>query len=85
MDQSPPFVRPDVAALLAAVEAAGNPPVGTLDAPATRAMYKEMRGASDSEVGELAVIHDFSAPGPAGEIALRRFCLLYTSPSPRDS
>ena len=73
MNHSPPFVRPDVAALLAAVEAAGNPPVGTLDASATRAMYKEMRGASDTEVGEMAVMRDSSAPGPAGDIALRRF------------
>jgi len=73
MENLPPFVRPDVAGLLAAVEAAGNPPVGALDAPATRALYKDMRGASDIEVGELAIIRDSVAPGPVGDIRLRRF------------
>lgn len=68
-----PFVRDDVRALLAATAAADMPPLGSLDAPATRAMFAATREAVDLEIGELAVIRDATAPGPEGDIKLRLF------------
>ena len=68
-----PYVRDDVRAILAAIEAAGQPPLGSMSAAATRAMYQEMRGASDLDVGTLAVVRDFELAGGAGTIAARLF------------
>ena len=68
-----PYVRDDVRAVLTAMAGAAMPPLGSLDASATRAMFAATRGATDLDVGELSVIRDFDAPGPAGEIGLRLF------------
>ena len=70
---SPHFVRPDVRALLDVLAASDQPPMGSLDAPTTRAFYAATRDATDLPVGELAVIRDLTAPGEAGPIALRLF------------
>jgi len=68
-----PFVRPDVAALLAMIDAAGRPPMQTLDAPEARAGSKAARALMEVDLGELAVVRDFAIPGPAGPIGARLF------------
>ncbi|MCY7280792.1 MAG: alpha/beta hydrolase [Sphingomonas bacterium] len=68
-----PFVRPDVAALLAMIDAAGRPPMQTLDAPAARVGSNAARKLMEVELGEMAVIRDFAIPGPAGPIGARLF------------
>ena len=68
-----PFVRPDVAALLTLIEAAGRPPMQTLGPPEARSAYKAARAAMEVEPGELAVVRDFDLPGPGGAIGARLF------------
>ena len=68
-----PFVRDDVRECLTMMAAAGLPPLGTLDPVATRAMFAATGGASDLDIGELAVIRDMACPGPQGDIKLRLF------------
>jgi len=68
-----PFVRPDVSALLAMIEASPRPPIHTLDPPEARAGGKATRALIEVEQGELAVIRDFDIPGPAGPIGARLF------------
>ena len=70
---SPHFVRPDVQTILDVLAASDQPPMGSLDAPTTRAFYAATRDATDLAVGELAVMRDLAAPGKAGPIALRLF------------
>lgn len=68
-----PFVRDDVRECLTAMAAAGLPPLGSLDVAATRELFAATRGATDLDIGELAVIRDLTAPGPDGPIGLRLF------------
>ena len=68
-----PFVRPDVAALLAMIDAAGRAPMQTLDVPEARAGSKAARALMEVDLGELAVVRDFAIPGPAGPIGARLF------------
>lgn len=68
-----PFIRPDVAALLDMLRNSGRPPIETLDPAAARAGSNASRAAMEVELGELAVIRDFSIPGPQGPIGARLF------------
>lgn len=68
-----PFIRPDVAALLALVESSGRPPLDQFDPPEARAGSNAARAVMEVELGELAVMRDFVIPGPAGPIAARLF------------
>ena len=69
----PLFVRPDVAAFLAYLNAVPGPRMHQLDAPAARAMMVAMKDVADLPVGELATIRDLSIPGPEGAIPARLF------------
>ena len=68
-----PFIRPDVAALLDIIESAGRPPISTLAPPEAREVSNASRAAMEVELGELAVMRDFTIPGPAGPIPARLF------------
>ena len=68
-----PFVRPDVAALLALIEASPRPPMQTLSAPEARAGSKAARALMEVDEGELGLIRDFTIPGPLGTIGARLF------------
>lgn len=72
-DQTAPFVRPDVAMLLAMLAAAGAPPVNELSPADAREAYRMMRFVADAEPTELAIVRDLTCPGPAGEIGLRYY------------
>jgi acetyl esterase len=77
---SDPVVRPDVRFFLDYLNALPGPrshQVGPIEA---RAMMHASRHVADAPVGELAVIRDLAAPGPAGEIPLR----LYDAREERD-
>ena len=81
-----PYVRPDVRGFLDYLNSVPGPKTHEGTAEAARAMYFAMKDVADPPVGELAVIKDLTIPGPAGDIPARLYdCLLYTSPSPRDS
>lgn len=68
-----PYVRPDVRALLDFVNALPGQKVFEVPIEASRAMMHASRQAADAPTGELAVIRNFEAPGPAGPIPLRLF------------
>lgn len=68
-----PFVRPDVRAFLNFLAAVPGPRMHQMDAPSARAQFLAMKDVADPPVGELAVIRDQVAPGPAGDIPLRLF------------
>lgn len=68
-----PFVRPDVAAFLAFLNALPGPRMHELAAPAARQMYAAMREVADRPLGDLATIVDLVIPGPAGDIPARLF------------
>ena len=67
------FIRPDVAALLALIEASPRPPMHTLDAPQARAGSKAARALMEVDQGELGLVRDFAVPGPLGDIEARLF------------
>jgi acetyl esterase len=71
--QDEPFVRPDVAMLLAMMTASGAPPMNELSAADAREAYRMMRFVADAEPTELAIVRDLTCPGPAGEIGLRYY------------
>lgn len=68
-----PFVRPDVRAFLNFLANVPGPRMHELDAVTARAQYLAMKDVADLPVGELAVMRDLTAPGPAGDIPLRLF------------
>lgn len=68
-----PFVRPDVAMLLAMMAASGAPPMDQLPLPDARDAYRMMRFVADADPTPLAVVRDFTCPGPAGDIPLRYY------------
>lgn len=67
------YTRPDVAQFLAFLDALPGPKMHELPAAAARAIYLASKDAADLPVGDLAVIRDLAAPGPAGLIPLRLF------------
>lgn len=70
---SKPYVRPDVAAFLAAAEASGAPPLDALPVPVAREAIRAMSSGGDAEPLSLEVVRDFSCPGPGGPIPLRLY------------
>ena len=71
MNDSPPYVRADVAMFLQFLNAVPGPKFYEVEAEEARAMTAAMRDAADAPVGELAVIRDIAIPGPAGTIPAR--------------
>jgi acetyl esterase len=75
-----PFVRPDVRKFLDFLNALPGPRSHQVGAIEARAMMHASRHVADAPVGELAVIRNLAAPGPAGAIPLR----LYDARETRD-
>lgn len=67
------FVRPDVAQFLAFLNNFPGPKTHEMAPPAARAAYAAMKDIADPPLGELAIIKDATAPGPAGDIPIRLF------------
>ncbi len=70
---SEPFVRPDVAAFLAFLNAQTGPKVHEVDAATARLLMRAMGPVAEAETGPLAVIRDLAIPGPAGTIEARLY------------
>ncbi|MGL5836905.1 MAG: alpha/beta hydrolase [Sphingorhabdus sp.] len=70
---SEPYVRPDVAAFLAFLNAQPGPKVHEVDAPTARLLMRAMRPVAEADTGSLEVIRDLSIPGPAGTIPARLY------------
>lgn len=68
-----PYVRPDVAAFLAFINAQEGPKMHELPASDARAMMLAMRHVADADVGNLARLDTLSIPGPAGPIPARLY------------
>lgn len=68
-----PFVRPDVAMVLAMMAASDAPPMDQLPLADARDAYRMMRFVVDAEPTPLAIVRDLTCPGPAGDIALRYY------------
>lgn len=66
-----PYVRPDVRAFLAMMEANPRPLFTAEFIAQIRTMPADMMASLDLPVGELAVDRTLSCPGPAGSIELR--------------
>lgn len=67
------FTRPDVAQLLAMLNMLPGPKMHELPPEGARAIYVASKDMVDLPIGELAVIRDLVAPGPAGDIPVRLF------------
>lgn len=67
------YVRPDVQAFLAFVEAQPGPKTHEVDAADARELMRTMVQMCDVEAGELAVKRDLSFPGPAGDVPIRLY------------
>lgn len=67
------YIRPDVQALLAMLEAAVEVPLDQMEPPAARESYIAMRYLVDAEPTELATVKDLTCPGPGGDIKLRYY------------
>lgn len=67
------FVRPDVRQLLDYLNALPGPRGHEMGAEGARQMMITGRYALDADIGELAELRDFDAPGPAGPIRLRLY------------
>jgi len=68
-----PFVRPDVAMMLAMMSAAGAPAMSEMAPADAREAYRMMRFMGDSDPTPLAIIRDLTCPGPKGDIPLRYY------------
>lgn len=68
-----PFVRPDVAAYLAAIRDNDAPPLNALDVVDARAMMVGLRDIGDAQPTPLAVIRDLSVDGLGGPIPVRLY------------
>lgn len=68
-----PFVRPEVAAFLAAAQASGAPPIHNLPVVEARAAIRAMGGFADAPPVGLPVVRDLACPGPGGPIPLRLY------------
>lgn len=75
-----PYVREDVKAFLAVLEAAGGPAIADMTLEEARQSYVALHQMADAPARELAVIRDLACPGPAGDIPLR----LYDTRKERD-
>ncbi len=70
---SAPYVRPDVAAFLAFLNAQPGPQIHEASADDARTMMTMTGLLAEEELGDLAVIRDIAIPGPAGTIAARLY------------
>lgn len=70
---TPPYVRPDVSALLANMAALQGPKMHEIGAPAARQLYQGTKDLIDLQVGELATRQALDIPGPAGSIPATLF------------
>lgn len=70
---SKPFIRPDVAAFLAAAAESGAPPVNALPVATARAAIRDLGRHGDLAPEPLPVVRDLACPGPGGPIALRLY------------
>lgn len=68
-----PYVRPDVQAFLAFLNAQEGPKMHELPVETSRSMMLAMRAVADAEPSSLAVVRDLSCPGPDGDIPLRLY------------
>ena len=68
-----PYVRPDVANLLAMLAAQPGPKMEEGDAPSARAMMAVMAQMAEAPRAEIADRRDISIPGPAGAIPARLY------------
>jgi acetyl esterase len=68
-----PYVRPDVRKFLDYVNALPGQKSYELPLADARNILHASRQVADADVGELAVIRDIEAPGPAGPIRLRLY------------
>lgn len=68
-----PFVRDDVQAVLAALEAAEGPNMHEVDPATARQMMHAMAAMLERPAPALARKEDLSVPGPAGEIPVRLY------------
>ncbi|RDE05194.1 alpha/beta hydrolase [Sphingomonas aracearum] len=68
-----PYVRPDVAALLANMAALQGPKMHEIGAPAARQLYAATKDLVDLPMGTLATVQDLAVPGPAGTIPAKLF------------
>jgi len=73
MADDQPFVRPDVANLLAMMAASGAPELQTLPPAEARGAFEAMAQMFEADPTPLAVIRDISAPGPAGAVPCRLY------------
>jgi acetyl esterase len=67
------YVRPDVAAFLAFLNAQPGPKSHEVEPAVARGMMTAMGAIAEEPLGELAVVRDLSIPGPVGSIAARLF------------
>ncbi len=67
------YVRPDVKAFLAMLNAMPGPKMHEAGLDVARAQYVQMRDMVDPPIGELAEIRDLVIPGPAGDIPARLY------------
>ncbi len=68
-----PFVRPDVANLLAMLASAPGPKMEQGTPEAARMMMRAMREMTERPRGDLASVRDFTIPSDAGEIPARLY------------
>lgn len=68
-----PYVRPDVAMMLAMMSATGAPAMNEMAPADAREAYRMMRFVADADPTPLAIVRDLSCPGPAGDIPLRYY------------
>jgi acetyl esterase len=68
-----PYVRPDVAALLAMMAQMDSKPMEESTPDEARQLYLAMTPMIDVPAETLAVIRDLNCPGPAGDIKLRLY------------
>lgn len=68
-----PFVRPDVAAFLAFLNAQEGPKMSEVDTAQAREMMRVMATIAETPVGDIAVQRDIAIPGPAGKIPARLY------------
>src|SRR5438045_9743556 len=68
-----PYMRPDVRQFLDYLESLNRPKGHEIGAEGARKMMLASRHAFEPPAGEIAVVRDLSAPGPAGPIPLRLY------------
>jgi acetyl esterase len=73
MNQTPPFIRPDMQVFLDALAGMNGPAIADMTLEDARASYAALHAMADTPARELPVIRDLTCPGPGGDIALRLY------------